>query len=458
MAPISLNSYLDEAKSLIQAGNLEPAQEILHHLADLYPQHIALQRLRGELALAHEDFAAAAEHFQRVLELDPEEATAHWRLASLLEEDDVPAAIEHLERAWELDPGNQDLRQELARLYTLRDGEEPKRIDLTKAAFARLLVEGREFAQAADELRVLLAQDPQRIDLQILLARALFSLGRSWEAAEICQNILSRFPFSLPALLILGAALQRNGLSQEAQPFLGQAHSLDPENKRGQALFGLFGPDSPLPLREITVPRIGEEMPATAPPLVPEEPTPQPRAVAAETPLPTAMEEAAPVVESPELTPEPARPMEEYLPGEEQGEAPPAEEPVAKPPLAAEEVSEEMAVAQPPVEPIAEELLVAREPRAPLEEAEDFFTSHPDDPQARLNLARLFAQQENLEEALVHYRALFDAGPHFVFQVIADLEQLAGKSDSKPLQQLLGDAYMVTGRVPEALAQYQKLR
>ncbi|MBI2844990.1 MAG: tetratricopeptide repeat protein, partial [Chloroflexi bacterium] len=124
MAPISLAAYIAQARSHLQSGNLEEAREILDHLATFYPQHIELQRLRGELALAQEDFAAAAEHFRRVVEMDPEQAAAHLALASLIEEDDVLAAIGHLERARELDPGNQEISRNLARLYTLRDGEE----------------------------------------------------------------------------------------------------------------------------------------------------------------------------------------------------------------------------------------------------------------------------------------------------------------------------------------------
>lgn len=449
MSPISLSAYMAQARSYLQNGRLGGAQEILDHLAAFYPRHIEIEGLRGELALAREDFSAVRQHLQRVVDMDPEQAAAHIALASLLQEDDVPAAIWHLERAQELDPGDQDIARELARLYTLRDGEEPKEMGLTRAMFARMLVEGREFGRAEGELRPILAQDPERVDLQILLARTLFFLGRSWEAAEICEKILATQPNSLPALIILGSLLHKNGLPEEAQPLLERARSLDPENKRAQELLG-YG--TPLTLQEIMTPLVGEEILPPPPSVVAEKGV-------EETPLPLAMEEAAPVVESPEITPEPVRPMEEYIPGEEKAAEPAAtEEPMAKPPLTEEEVNEEMAVTQPPVEPVAEEPLVVEPHKTPLAEAVQFFTSHPDDPQARLNLARLYAQQENWQEALGHYRALFDAAPHIVFQVIADLEQLAGKSDAKPLQQLLGDAYMVAGRVQEALLQYRKLR
>ncbi|MBI2845237.1 MAG: tetratricopeptide repeat protein [Chloroflexi bacterium] len=446
MAPISLSTYLAQARSDIQNGNLEEAREIIEHLATLYPQHLKLHVLRGELALAQEDFTAATEHYERVVDLDPENATAHLALASLIEEDDVLAAIGHLERARELDIGNQEISRNLARLYTLRDGEEPKEMGLTKAMFARMLVEGREYARAEEELRTLLAQDPERTDLQILLARALFFLGRSWEAASICEKILAALPNSLPALIILGSIHYKNGLPKEAQPLLEQARSLDPENKRAQELLGY---ETPLALEEIMTPLVGEEILPPPPPVIEE--------LAEEAPLPPAMEEATPLAESPEVTPEPARPVEEYIPSEEKVAEPSPEEPMAKPPLTEEEVGEEMAVSQPPVEPLAEEPLEAEQLKTPLEQALEFFNAHPDDPQARLNLARVYAQHENWVEAIGHYRALFDAGPHAVFQVISDLEQLAAKSEATQLQQLLGDAYLVAGRVPEALAQYQKL-
>jgi len=77
-----------------------------------------------------------------------------------------------MERAFEDQPSNTAIQNELRRLYGRRDGTEPPRIRLSREALANMYAQGELFNQAITEIRAVLADDQNRPDLQVMLARA----------------------------------------------------------------------------------------------------------------------------------------------------------------------------------------------------------------------------------------------------------------------------------------------
>jgi Flp pilus assembly protein TadD len=72
----------------------------------LFPHDVETLLNLGFLVARRGDLAAAAEHFRRAVELQPELARAHFNLGVILNElGDRPRAAEHYRRAAELDPG-----------------------------------------------------------------------------------------------------------------------------------------------------------------------------------------------------------------------------------------------------------------------------------------------------------------------------------------------------------------
>ncbi len=335
MAEIGLGEYCDEVKGLIKAQSIDEAIIICRHILERFPKYIMPYRLLGEAALEREEHDEAASLFTRVLGANPEDAIAHVGLAVVHDEKkELEEAIWHLERAFELAPGNTEIRQELKRLYGEREGVEPPRVKLTPAALARLYLREGLYDRAITELRPLLKEDPDRIDLKVALAEALWRESRRREAAESCQEILELLPNCLKANLILGVIWKESGQEEEGETLLVQAQALDPENGVAQEL---FGEASPLPPEKVLLPRL-EEIPT--PPPVPEveevapptevAPLPELEEVVAEIAeeempewLRRLQEVAAEEVEAEELPPE----IEEKLPTEEVPEAaPPPEE------------------------------------------------------------------------------------------------------------------------------------
>ena len=235
---ITLRAYLDELGRMLEQEAptevISHCRYVLHHL----PQNVETYRLLGKALLqkGHQEnldeyFAEAAEVFRRVLAAVPNDYVAHLGLSETHDRNEEPdQAIWHLERAYEQMPGNAALQDALRELYIKRDGEEqaPARIQLTRGALARQYMNGQLYDQAAAELQAALAQDPERVDLQVMLAEALWSGWHEVEAGEMAVRVLKRLPNCLAAHRILAQLWLDNERPTDARPFLDRVEALDP--------------------------------------------------------------------------------------------------------------------------------------------------------------------------------------------------------------------------------------
>ncbi|HOT91572.1 MAG TPA: hypothetical protein PLN71_08370 [Anaerolineae bacterium] len=253
MTEIALRQYENEIDHLIEEARYVEALAHTRHILRQHPRYINAYYLMGRIMLEADQPELAIDLFQRTLYADPEHlmariglTLAHQRL------DKLNAAIWNLERAIELDPGNADLVDELRQLYGRRDGVEPDRIPLNRAALARLYIRGNRPGRAVEELRALLEAQPTRNDLRLALAEAYWRNDQIVQAADLCQRLLDDMRYCLKANLLLGALWVDSG-QEEGQLYLKRAEELDPENVLANEIFGSA---SPLKPREITLERL----------------------------------------------------------------------------------------------------------------------------------------------------------------------------------------------------------
>lgn len=142
-------------------------------------------------------------------------------------------------------------------------------------------------------------------------------------------------------------------------------------------------------------------------------------------------------------------------------EGPPVEEGVV-PVEEAPEVLVEGAPERPEAEAVVEEQVeVAEVPPAPALSADaqaalERLAVRPNDHGARLLVARAYAAQGQVSEALAHYQHLVTVDD-VLAQVVEDLEALAVREPHPArVYQLLGDAFMHQGRLNEALGAYRQ--
>lgn len=207
------------------------------HILNQYPRHVATYRLLGKAFLEQQRFSSAVDVFQRVLSADPEDFIAHIGLSIAYKAEQLQAqAIWHMERAFELDPYNAIIQEELKALYAQRDGIAPERLSLTPGALARLHYRSGLYPQAIAAARELLATAPSRVDLQALLAEALWRDDQRVDAVEICLDLLETLPNCIKANAILAEVWLLTGRTKEAHDYLQRLQPLTLLDRQHAAL------------------------------------------------------------------------------------------------------------------------------------------------------------------------------------------------------------------------------
>lgn len=245
MPRVTLQDYLNQIEQLVDENRLAEAATHCRYILQQYPRHVDTYRLLGRVLLEQQKYSEAINVFERVASADPEDMIVQAGLALAYKENlDLPRAVWHMERAFELDPYNRAIQDELSELYAARDGYTRERIELNRAALARLYFRSAMYGKAASELTRLLKQKPKRLDLQILLADALFWEGGPSDLVEVCLGIVEEMPYCIKANAILAAAWMHSSRPMEAEEHwrrvqsltLMTARSIDPDSTLGRAL------------------------------------------------------------------------------------------------------------------------------------------------------------------------------------------------------------------------------
>ncbi|MBI3942253.1 MAG: tetratricopeptide repeat protein [Chloroflexi bacterium] len=243
---ISLQTYLQQGLARLDAGQPDNAMRHAQHVLRYYPWHLAAYRLLGQACLADGDDNGAAQCLERVLSADPEDLAAHAGLALLKEAaGDHETSLWHIERACDIAPYSRELRAERTRFHARINGLPLPRLGISRSGMARLHLLNGQWWRTVAECQSLLESKPERIDLQMLLAEALWR-GGNWErAGQICEAILELLPNALKANLLLATVLARAGQRNQSMDCLSIARSLDPENLVAQAWLGPLAPVAP---------------------------------------------------------------------------------------------------------------------------------------------------------------------------------------------------------------------
>ncbi len=229
MAKVSLRVYNHEIEGMIEGGQLDESVAHCLHILKAFPMHIETYRLLGKCFLEARRYTDAADIFQRILMAVPDDFVAHVGM-SIIRDDEgkLDDSIWHMERAFEDQPSNPAIQGELRRLYGRRDGVEPPKIRLSRDALANMYSQGELFNQAIAEIRAVLAEDANRPDLQVMLARAYYRAGQKVEAAEMAANLLKKYMYCMDALRILVDVLPGTARAENTQVYRQRLRMLDP--------------------------------------------------------------------------------------------------------------------------------------------------------------------------------------------------------------------------------------
>jgi len=230
MAKVSLRIYNREIESLIDQGQTDEAVAHCHHILKTFPKHLETYRLLGKAHLEAKRYTDAVDILGRVLMAVPEDFVAHVGMSIISDEQNkLDDAIWHMERAFETQPSNAAIQGELQRLYGRRDGVEPPKIRMTRGALAFMYMQGELYPQAIAEIRNVLASDPNRTDMQVLLARAYFRSGQKADTSDMCAQLLKQYPFCFEANRIMVELLPATtGTAENTQAYRTRVYEMDP--------------------------------------------------------------------------------------------------------------------------------------------------------------------------------------------------------------------------------------
>jgi len=229
MTSISLRGYNREIESMVEGGLLEESITHCKHILKTFPMHLETYRLLGKTFLENRRYADATDIFQRVIMSVPDDFVANVGM-SIIKDDEgnLDQATWHMERAFEVQPSNPAIQDELRKLYGRRDGVEPQKVRLTRDALANMYTQGALYSQAIAEIRAVLANDPNRPDLQVMLARAYSKDGRKPQAIELCTGLLRKYPYCFDALRILLDLMTTTDRLDIIQSYRQRVWALDP--------------------------------------------------------------------------------------------------------------------------------------------------------------------------------------------------------------------------------------
>ena len=254
MAEIPLRSYIHEIERQIESGLTDQAVAHCKHILETYPKCVDIYRLLAKAYLERQRFTDAGDIFQRVLSSIPDDFVSQVGMSIIREDEgNLDEAIWHMERAFEIQPSNNAIQDELRRLYGRRDNVEPPKIRLTRGALARLYKKGELFQQAIGEIRAALNENPNRLDLQTLLADIYMQSDQNAEAAEVALAVLRKLPNCLVANRVMIQVLKGTDRDDETKTYQQRLAQLDP-----YAAFSLqFDPNpDPVPDQAVMVEKL----------------------------------------------------------------------------------------------------------------------------------------------------------------------------------------------------------
>lgn len=235
------------AELALKLGQVEEAVALCRHVLAHRRGYLRAHLLLAQACLEQERWEESRERFRLVTAVDPECAEAWSGLGVIaLTQGDLETAVRFLGRALENAPESEEVREALQQALSRRAGRPVPPPSFTPACVGRFYLRRGLFQPACEAYATALRNDPDRDDLRLAYATALFLAGLREQAGSLLRPLLGRTPRPLVALLLAAAGHFLRGEAEEGRRLWGEARTWDPEDNRAQALFGTL-PGLPLP-------------------------------------------------------------------------------------------------------------------------------------------------------------------------------------------------------------------
>lgn len=236
----SLNTALEHVHDALRSNDHTRALSITAELLAAYPEAVRVWRARASTLEAAGQFEAAAEAYNRVLDIMPSDAAAMSGYARSLSAagralEAGEAARQALDYEWDSERMRQITRAEF-------------KATTGRIALARGQFQAGMHNRAFNKLRGLLEQQPSRADAHVVLAELLWHAGARHVAAEVCDTILASHPNSLSVHAMLMSLARRRGDAATERHHATILTRVDPDHRE---TYGLLGEQSSLRVTDV---------------------------------------------------------------------------------------------------------------------------------------------------------------------------------------------------------------
>ena len=221
--------------ALIETGDLNAAHKVLADALPAGDKQAALFAMLGRLEIRQKDYAAAIEHLQKALTLEPQADALYTDLAQAYAgQGDAAQAKAARAKAGKTPPSLADPL--LAGIFQAAPSAPP--LHGTPLEQARQLMARRDFAAAREKAFEATEHDSNDVDALALLARLDGLLGNIAFAQDEAARALKLKPDSASANLSQGMVHEFAGDAARALPFYQRAVQADANQPDARLLFG----------------------------------------------------------------------------------------------------------------------------------------------------------------------------------------------------------------------------
>ena len=222
------SEVIEQARQAFREGASDRAVELAEHVIARYPRHASARLVRALKAEADGELDQALEDLRFVTSAEPLNARAAAATARIFQQrEDDARAQDEARRVVELVPDVGDNASLESALDIL--GVDADALPMTPGVFARIHLRSGWPGTAERYARRALDEQPDRIDIRLTLAEALWQLNRLSQCEEQCTIIFDRANDCVRAAVMLAHVLAERGRMAEGQDLLGRAGEIDPE-------------------------------------------------------------------------------------------------------------------------------------------------------------------------------------------------------------------------------------
>ena len=226
---ISLRAYNREIEELLENDQIDEVIAHCRHILQEFPRHLDTLRTFGKATLDNGNLEASTTTFKQLLGSLPSDFVANLGLSFIHQnQGDLEKAIWYLERVYESNPNNVMVQEELKKLMTTRDGKMPDRLNKTNAILAQIYTNSGEYLRAIEEITAILADDPDRMDMKVLLVKVYESMNDPRRTLEACEECFEVNPYNFEALRIALRNARKSGADEHIQEWTQRILELDP--------------------------------------------------------------------------------------------------------------------------------------------------------------------------------------------------------------------------------------